>query len=166
MTLTLTRHTGTETLDLVSRLKLLYANAYSEPPYEMSGEDIEQFEIRITKHAGLEGFVLVAGEIDGRLVGLSYGFTFPLGRWWTGVNTDPPPAEVASGPLFAVIELGVHTDFRGCGVSRQLVDALLSDRPEAFASPHFPPRCSGSCDVSTLGVEEGRHHTDVPTLAR
>jgi ribosomal protein S18 acetylase RimI-like enzyme len=33
-----------------------------------------------------------------------------------------------------VIELGVHTDFRGRGFSRQLVDTLLADRPEAFAS--------------------------------
>lgn len=134
MTLTLSRHTGTETLELVSRIKSLYVNAYSEPPYEMSDEDIEQFEIRITKHAGLDGFVMVAGELDRRLVGFSYGFTFPPGRWWTGVKTDAPPADVASGPLFAVIELGVHTEFRGHGFSRQLVGALLADRPEAFAS--------------------------------
>ena len=73
MTLTLTHRTGTETLDLVPRLKPLYANACSEPPYEMLEGDIEQFEIRITKHAGLDGFVLVAGELDGRLVGFSYG---------------------------------------------------------------------------------------------
>jgi GNAT superfamily N-acetyltransferase len=33
-----------------------------------------------------------------------------------------------------VIELGVHADFRGRGYSRQLVGALLADRPEAFAS--------------------------------
>ncbi|MFI6678724.1 GNAT family N-acetyltransferase [Kribbella sp. NPDC050470] len=134
MTLTLTRFTGTETLELVPRLRPLYANAYSEPPYEMSDADIEQFEIRVTKHAGLDGFALVAGKLDGRLVGFSYGFTFPPGRWWTGVKTDPPPADVASGPLFAVIELGVHTDFRGRGFSRQLVDALLAGRPEPFAS--------------------------------
>ena len=51
MTLTLIRRTGTETLELVPRLKPLYANAYSEPPYEMADEDIEQFEIRIKKHA-------------------------------------------------------------------------------------------------------------------
>ncbi|MFF0338356.1 hypothetical protein [Kribbella sp. NPDC004875] len=115
MTLELACHTGFETLDLVPRLKPLYANAYSEPPYEMSDEDICRFEIRITKHAGLDGFVLVAGELDGRFVGLSYGFTFPPGRWWTGVKTDPPSADVASGPVFAVIELGVHTDFRRRG---------------------------------------------------
>ncbi len=132
--MTLTQHTGTGALDLIAKLKPLYANAYSEPPYKMSSEDIEQFEIRITKHAGLEGFVLVAADIDGRLVGFSYGFTFPPRRWWTGVKTDPPPDDVASGPLFAVIELGVHTDFRGRGFSRQLVKAILADRPAAFAS--------------------------------
>jgi hypothetical protein len=46
---------GTETLELVSKLKPLYANAYSEPPYAMSDEDIGQLEIRIRKHAGLDG---------------------------------------------------------------------------------------------------------------
>ncbi|GAA3144447.1 hypothetical protein JOF29_005734 [Kribbella aluminosa] len=99
MALALTRHTGTETLELVPRLKPRYVNAYSEPPYEMSDEGIEKFEIRITKLASLEGFVLVTGEIDGRLAWVSYGFTFPPGRWWPGVKTDPPPADVASGPL-------------------------------------------------------------------
>ncbi|MBP2354625.1 ribosomal protein S18 acetylase RimI-like enzyme [Kribbella aluminosa] len=33
-----------------------------------------------------------------------------------------------------MIELGVHTDFRGRGFSRRLVDTLLADRPEPFAS--------------------------------
>lgn len=70
MTPTLTRHTGTETLELIPRLKPLYANAYAEPPYEMSAEDIQQFEVRITKHAGLDGFALVAGETDGATRGV------------------------------------------------------------------------------------------------
>ena len=51
MTLTSIRRAGTETLELVSRLQPLYANAYSESPYKMSDEDVEQFEIRIKKHA-------------------------------------------------------------------------------------------------------------------
>jgi GNAT superfamily N-acetyltransferase len=100
----------------------------------MSDEDIEQFEIRIKKHADQAGFVLVTGELDSQFVGFSYGFTFPPGRWWTGVETDPPSDDISAGPIFAVIELGVGKESRGRGYSRQLVDALLTDRPEVFAS--------------------------------
>ncbi|MFC9688178.1 GNAT family N-acetyltransferase [Kribbella sp. NPDC056951] len=134
MKLTLTRYTGAETLALIPDLKPLYADAYSEPPYEMSDEDIEQFEIRITKHANLPGFTLIAGNVDGDLIGFTYGFTFPPERWWTGVATDPRPDEISADPIFAVIELGIRKASRGNGYSRQLVDALLTDRPEEFAS--------------------------------
>jgi GNAT superfamily N-acetyltransferase len=132
--LTLTRHTRTETLALIPKLTPLYTDAYSEPPYEMSAEDIEQFQIRVTKHANQAGFMLVAGEVGGELAGFTYGFTFPPGRWWTGVKTDPAPDYIAAGPIFAVIELGVRKQSRGHGYSRQLVGALLTDRSEAFAS--------------------------------
>ncbi|MFI5734022.1 GNAT family N-acetyltransferase [Kribbella sp. NPDC051587] len=134
MELTLTRYTGAETLALIPELKPLYADAYSEPPYEMSNEDIEQFEVRITKHSNLDGFTLVAGNVDGDLVGFTYGFTFQPGRWWTGIKTDPAPDDIAADPIFAVIELGIRKASRGNGYSRQLVDALLADRPEGFAS--------------------------------
>ncbi|GAB3936245.1 hypothetical protein GCM10029976_047700 [Kribbella albertanoniae] len=134
MVLTLTRHTRVATLALVPRLKALYADAYSEPPYEMSPEDIEQFEIRITKHADQPGFALVTGELNGQHVGFTYGFTFHPGRWWTGVKTDLPPSGIAAGPIFAVIELGIRKESRGHGHARRLVDALLTNRPEAFAS--------------------------------
>ncbi|MFK4088391.1 GNAT family N-acetyltransferase [Kribbella sp. NPDC020789] len=134
MELALTRHTGAETLVLIPELTSLYANAYSEPPYEMSEDDIKQFEIRVTKHADQPGFTLVTGLLDDNLIGFTYGFTFPPGRWWTGVKTDPPPDNIAAGPVLAVIELGVRRESRGYGYSRQLIDALLTDRPEPFAS--------------------------------
>lgn len=44
----------------------------------MSDEDIEQFQIRITKHAGLDGFVLVSGELDDRLMGSRTDLPFRL----------------------------------------------------------------------------------------
>ncbi|MFF1818108.1 GNAT family N-acetyltransferase [Kribbella sp. NPDC058245] len=134
MELHLTRHAGPETLLLVPQLKLLYEDAYSEPPYDMSSEDIEQFESRTTQHANQAGFMLVAGEVGSQLAGFTYGFTFPPSRWWTGVKTDPPPDYIAAGSIFAVIELGVRKQSRGHGYARQLVEALLADRPEAFAS--------------------------------
>lgn len=166
MTLTLTRRTGTETPELVPRIKPLYANAYSDPPYEMSEGDIEQFEIRFTKHAGLDGFVLLTW---GSSTEASLGSRTDLrSRVDDGGPVSRPtyPAQTLLQAPFRGHRIGVHTDVRGRGFSRQPLERPSRRPTRAFRESHLPPRCTGSRDVSTLRVEEGRLHANPRRPAR
>ena len=53
------------------------------------------------------------------------------GRW---SDSTPPPGEVLESSKFAVIELDVRRSHRGQGLGGKLLEKLLEDRPEKYAT--------------------------------
>lgn len=134
MALDLSRHDGTETRRLVDELTSVYVDAYSDPPYSYGPDEVAEFHARLDRTFDRDGFTLVAGRVDGQMVGFSYGYRFGPDGWWKGVTVTPPPPEMQGLPKFAVIELVVVHEHRGHGYARLLVDTLLADRPDPYAT--------------------------------
>jgi GNAT superfamily N-acetyltransferase len=130
----LAESSGSSIDDELPDMTIVYQEVYSEPPYN-SGPlfDVDSFVVRTRRQAGRDGFSLVtARQTDDYLVGFAFGFVFEQGRWWSGEPT-PPPAEILTSRKFAVIELAVRQPFRGRGIGRALMDALLAGRSETYA---------------------------------
>ncbi|WP_426509477.1 GNAT family N-acetyltransferase [Dactylosporangium sp. McL0621] len=128
-------HVGTAAIGQLDDLAPLYEQVYAESPYE-SGPiwQIDEFVGRTQRQATRDGFSLVTvHESNGALVGFSFGLPFAKGHWWSG-STDPVPDDISSSRKFAIIELVVSKPNRGQGVGRRLLDTLLSDRPEPYAT--------------------------------
>ncbi|MFF5245825.1 GNAT family N-acetyltransferase [Streptosporangium sp. NPDC000095] len=112
----------------------LYLENYAEPPY-LSGPlySRERFLERTAQQVKSDGFTLVSARSGAQLVGFSFGFTFPAGRWWGGEAKRPLP-EVVAAPTFAVIELDVHRDYRRRGIGRLLLEMLLAHQDARYAT--------------------------------
>ncbi|GLX06656.1 GNAT family N-acetyltransferase [Microbispora sp. NBRC 16548] len=112
----------------------VYALAYAEPPYHQSPLfSPARFMDRTRVQAGAYGFELVTAVAStGDVAGFSFGLTFPAGRWWAG-KVSPPPAQVLHSTKMAVIELVLLPEYRRQGHGHQLLNEVLSRRPEPYA---------------------------------
>lgn len=129
----LVQHTGAETLAGLDALADVYDEIYAEPPYN-SGPLFTRsaFLSRTRAQAPTPGFTLITAEdSDEALAGFSFGL--PFGRRWWGGEATTPPEELKNATKFAVIELLVRQPFRGSGLGRDLMTALLAERPEDYA---------------------------------
>ncbi|MGI5214360.1 N-acetyltransferase family protein [Plantactinospora sp. CA-290183] len=133
-----------EVRPLIGVLQELYAEVYAEPPYEEGPEHVAQFRRWFRQHLGQPGFRLArAVDVDGLLVGTAYGHTMSAGEWLQP-QVGEPPAHVHGVPKFMIAEWMVRGPYRGRGVGRRLLSALLADRPEPYAilasNPAAPAR--------------------------
>jgi ribosomal protein S18 acetylase RimI-like enzyme len=84
-----------------------------------------------------QGFEIVAAEIDGKPVGLAFGYTLPeSARWWRGLTTPVDPTLIAETGhrTFALCELMVHPDWQRHGIAQALHNELLHPRAEDRAT--------------------------------
>jgi ribosomal protein S18 acetylase RimI-like enzyme len=128
------RLSGEKTIVVLNDLADVYVQAYANDPD--AGHSIytrDAFLERTTQQAKLPGFTLIAGYADSQLAGFSFGLPFAAGRWWHGVENEPP-GELKDVDKFAVIELVVLPSFQGRGLASRLMGTLLEDRPEQFAT--------------------------------
>ena len=86
----------------------------------------ERFAASFVKQRAHDGFELVTARIDGRLVGVIFGFT-----------------EMA-GEQFGLCELMVSPDYQRRGIAKRLHDELLRLRPERPAHAGSSGRTPGS----------------------
>ncbi|WP_051468749.1 GNAT family N-acetyltransferase [Actinomadura oligospora] len=133
---TFTKHDGSATLAMLDEIATVYVPAYADPPYKPHPMfSLEGFTERTTSQAKRDGFSLIAARSpDGDLAGFSFGLPFEAGRWWRDASGSMPPAEVVQAPKFAVIELVVASPHRGRGLAHRLINTLLEDRPEPYAT--------------------------------
>lgn len=127
------RSSSGETAAILDDLASAYIDAHSGNP----GEDHELFSrssfiSRTSSQAQKPGFELVAAFSGSALVGFSFGYPFREGQWWS--DCTPPTREVLDASKFAVIELGVRRGFQGQGIGKRLLEELLSNRTEKFAT--------------------------------
>ncbi len=153
--LRLERHDGAATAAMLDTLTDVYLDEYAEPPYEGSPVHTrEAFTERTTRQVSAEGFTLVTGHTDAALAGYTFGFRQPPGRWLPGTCEPPPPAQIVESPRFFVVELIVRRPFRRRGYARQLMDELLTARPEPFAALTAHPRAPARTIYPRWGWDE------------
>ncbi|MEV6415338.1 GNAT family N-acetyltransferase [Kribbella sp. NPDC051718] len=123
---------GDATLKMLDELTDLYMAIHNQPEHDFPMYSRDAFIERTMAQCQRDGFELVALRLDDRLIGFSFGLRFEAGKWWSDI--EPPPAVVLEATKFAVIELDVHEDFRRRGLGKALMDQLLTDRPEPYAT--------------------------------
>lgn len=128
------RHSGEETLARLEEITDFYEEIHSEDADDESHElfSRDSFISRTTDQAQVAGFKLVTATLADALVGFSFGYPLPPGKWW-GECTSPPDEVLASSKL-AVIELNVREHCRRQGIGKKLLSELLAGRPEKFAT--------------------------------
>lgn len=120
-------------LQHLEELADLYEAVYAEPPYNAAPKFSRGRFLERTRDQVLgTGFALVAAHDNDALIGFAFGFTLPAGGWWG--NATFPPETLKAASKFAVVELVVARPSRGLGLGRQLLDALLADRSEPYAT--------------------------------
>ncbi|MFD0850877.1 GNAT family N-acetyltransferase [Actinomadura adrarensis] len=124
---------GEQALALLDELAVLYERVYAEPPYNSAPKfSRARFLVRTREQVRSPGFSLVTARQDGLLVGFAFGFAIRPGGWWAVAGA--PPLEVLEATKFAVVELVVDAVQRGQGLGGALLDALLAERAERFAT--------------------------------
>jgi len=130
---TYTRHSGEQALAMLPELTDIYLAArVNNPQRDDPLFSRPQFVARTEKQAHSPGFELVTVHVAESLAGFSFGLPFAAGRWWA--DATPPPEPVLKATKFAVIELDIHPSHQGQGLSRPLLDALLTPRSEDYAT--------------------------------
>jgi GNAT superfamily N-acetyltransferase len=120
-------------LEHVADLQAVYGAVFGEPPYNEGPEMVRRFAGWLRDEVKESGFDLVEARDCEQLVGFAYGNTAADGWWW-GHADAPPPDEVRAGRLFVVQEWAVLPEERGHGVGRRLMDELLKERDESWAT--------------------------------
>ena len=131
--------TGAAVLPWVDALAGLYAVVYTEPPYEEGPEQVARFRNGLAEEARRPGFTAVLATVGNELVGAAYGWTMPAGTWWSRAD-NPAPEDIKAVDKLAVMEWIVHPEHRGRGVGAELMQRLLADRPEPWATLASDPR--------------------------
>ncbi len=147
---------------LADQLRELYVEVYAEPPYNEGPEHFQRFADHFIEEVDLVGFTLAVALDGGNLVGAAYGWTMAPGTWWQS-SISEPPEEIRAVRKFAVMEWMVRDSYRHHGIGRQLLDLLLTKRPEPYAvlasNPRAPARdiyerlgwrCCGQCKPALL----------------
>ncbi|MER7987235.1 GNAT family N-acetyltransferase [Streptomyces noursei] len=108
--------------------RLIYGEAFAEPPYDETADDVAAFR-RFPSQARKPAFraALARGE-DGEPVGMAYGHPLAADTGWWDELTEPVPEDVRREDghrTFGLMELAVRGPWRGQGVARRLHATLL-----------------------------------------
>jgi ribosomal protein S18 acetylase RimI-like enzyme len=150
----------------------LYAEVYSEPPYNEGPDDVARFATSWERYLRQPGFRLVLARKGEHAVGMALGHELaPDTDWWQGLLTPLSDGFTGETPgrTFAVIELAVRAPHRRRGIARALHRQLLADigtervtllvRPEPEAAPARSAYHSWGYEK----VAQMRYEVDQPT---
>lgn len=127
------RCSGEQTLAMLDEITELYDMINGEFSYYSDPIFGKASFVKRTKHqARRDGFDLVVARANGRLIGFSFGLPFSPGGWWA--DAELPAEEILNASKFAVVELDLHSDYRGKGLGKELLNRLLEGRREEFAT--------------------------------
>jgi GNAT superfamily N-acetyltransferase len=111
----------------------LYVQVYAEPPYNGGPKYARHaFLSRTKEQLARPGFTLITAREAGALIRFSFGFQMSPYGWWANAGEAPP--EILRASKFAVIELLVDDYHRGRGIGGSLIERLLNNRDEEYAT--------------------------------
>ncbi|KNB52829.1 GNAT family N-acetyltransferase [Streptomyces caatingaensis] len=110
--------------------RLIYAEAFAEPPYNETEDDVAGTFRRFRSQARRRAFRAALARVeDGGPVGMAFGY--PLGPntgWWDQL-TEPVPEDMRREDgrrTFGLMELAVRGPWRQQGVARRLHENVLA----------------------------------------
>lgn len=120
----------------------LFAAVFGAPPLNRSPQTLASQRRSLRALMTERTFGLATAWDGAQLVGFAYGHAVAAdSRWWDGL-LEPVEAEITrewDGRTFAVIDMGVAQSHQATGVGRQLLETLLTSRPEERASLSVVP---------------------------
>jgi ribosomal protein S18 acetylase RimI-like enzyme len=123
------RMDGSAAVQAEDAFRLIYAEAFAEPPYNETEGDVAAAFRRFPVQARNRTFrAVLARTSQGEPIGMAYGY--PLGPdtvWWDEL-TEPVPDDMRREDghrTFGLMELAVRGPWRGQGVARRLHRTLL-----------------------------------------
>ncbi|MEU2038276.1 GNAT family N-acetyltransferase [Nocardia niwae] len=134
--LEIARYDAAGTLELADELRTLYLDSHREQqdnPWYSPARFWERLE---EMYAPIAGFELVAGRIEGRMIGYAFGTPYSRSQavWKKAVRFYPHlRAGSEDTPVYIFREFAVHPGYQGQGFARIIHDTLLSRRPEPLA---------------------------------
>ncbi|MEU5438166.1 GNAT family N-acetyltransferase [Streptomyces sp. NPDC020719] len=128
-TITVERLDGSAAAQVEDAFRRVYAEAFAEPPYNETADDVAATfrRFRSQTRKGTFRAVLARAE-DGEPVGMAYGY--PLGPntgWWDQL-TEPVPHDMRREDgrrTFGLMEVAVRGPWREQGIARRLHETLL-----------------------------------------
>ncbi|GGY89675.1 GNAT family N-acetyltransferase [Streptomyces poonensis] len=120
---------GSAAVQAEAAFRLIYAEAFAEPPYNETEDDVAAAFRRFPAQAGNRTFrATLARSVDGEPVGVAYGHLLAPDTGWWDELTDPVPDDMRREDghrTFGLMELAVRGPWRGQGVARRLHETLL-----------------------------------------
>ncbi|MEU0397047.1 GNAT family N-acetyltransferase [Streptomyces sp. NPDC006208] len=109
--------------------RLIYAEAFAEPPYNETEDDVAAAFRRFPVQARNRTFrAVLARTSEGEPIGMAYGYPLQPDTVWWDELTEPVPDDVRREDghrTFGLMELAVRGPWRGQGVARRLHKTLL-----------------------------------------
>jgi ribosomal protein S18 acetylase RimI-like enzyme len=112
-----------------------YVEVYAHTGDPFFGE--ERFRLQLAGHMQAPAWELVTADLDGELVGFTYGFALPAAiPWWRELVTKVPRGftDEDGHRTLAISQMVVRAAWRRQHVGRRLHDTLLSGRSEERAT--------------------------------
>ncbi|MFF3346526.1 GNAT family N-acetyltransferase [Streptomyces sp. NPDC002779] len=121
---------GTAAGEAANAFRLIYAEAFAEPPYHETADDVAAAFRRFPAQTRNPTFrAALARTEDDEPIGMAYGHLLgPDAVWWDEL-TEPVPDDLRREDghrTFGLLELAVREPWRGQGVARRLHTALLT----------------------------------------
>ncbi|MGW0820168.1 N-acetyltransferase family protein [Streptomyces sp. NPDC002845] len=109
--------------------RLVYAEAFAEPPYNETEDDVAATFRRFRSQTRKATFrATLARTEGGEPVGMAYGYPLSPDTGWWDQLTAPVPDHVRREDghrTFGLMELAVRVPWRGQGIARRLHETLL-----------------------------------------
>jgi GNAT superfamily N-acetyltransferase len=131
------QYDATGTLELREPLMALYLRTHLDQQHNPWYSPERFWQRLVELYAPGRGFGLVAGWIDGTMVGYAFGSpSDKVQDVWEMVERVLPdvPIPTESEPMYIFREFAVDPAHQGKGYGRMLHDALLEGRPERLAN--------------------------------
>ncbi|MBT2487671.1 GNAT family N-acetyltransferase [Streptomyces sp. ISL-96] len=128
-TVTVERMDGPAAERAEDAFRLVYAEAFAQPPYNETEDDVTATFRRFhsqTRRATFRAALARTG--DGEPVGMAYGHSLGSDAEWWDRLTEPVPADMRREDghrTLGLMELAVRAPWRGQGVARRLHEALI-----------------------------------------
>ncbi|WP_055495278.1 N-acetyltransferase [Streptomyces sp. TP-A0356] len=131
-TITVERLNGLGATQAEDAFRLIYAEAFAEPPYNETEEDVAATFRRFRSQTRKAAFraALARTQGGGEPVGMAFGYPLgPNSGWWDRL-TEPVSDEMSREDghrTFGLMELAVRGPWREQGVARRLHTTVLDD---------------------------------------